>query len=382
MPRSADIGADSFQRRQSRSRARCPLAVLLAFGATSPFACGVRGGGAPSDAAAGGTIGAGGVGGTSGSGVGGSSGSGGLGASGVTGTAGTAGSGGDAGVGGVAGNTIGAGGAPSGVTIKIGNVDVPKENVIAFVHFGHSNMAGRGVSPTGTRPFFFESPDAHGWMYHSGKGFEPALEPNTAGDPNQNRLNGMLSGGPGTALVKEAVALAVSKDKYFVSVGFGQSSAYCSQFLPGALYYDKVIAGAKELKGKVTFAAIVVMLGITERHGTAADIAGYPDCINKLVTAVRADLGEPNLPLLLNDYEMGTTGPNNPNSTFAMAIRPKILKVPSMVSNSVIIPTDNPIVEIQADNSTNDWHHFSLDGHKEYVRRVLATMKAKGWFPW
>jgi hypothetical protein len=218
-------------------------------------------------------------------------------------------------------------------------------------------------------------------MYHSGKGFQPAVEPDTAGDGG-NMINGMVSGGPGTALVKESVALA--PDKFFISVGFAQSSAYCSQFLPGALYYNKVMAGAMELKGKVTWAGIMIYLGITERHGTQSDIDNYPQCIAKLVTQIRTDLGEPNLPLMLNDYEMGTTGPLAPVPTdaFFVAIRPKILMVPSVLSNSAIIPTDNPIVTIQIDNSTTDEHHFSLDGHKEYVRRMLATMQMKGWFPW
>jgi hypothetical protein len=53
-----------------------------------------------------------------------------------------------------------------------------------------------------------------------------------------------------------------------------------------------------------------------------------------------------------------------------------------VVSNTVIIPTDNPIIQIEDDTSTDDDHHFSLDGHKEYVRRVLQTMKDMGWFPW
>ena len=79
---------------------------------------------------------------------------------------------------------------------------------------------------------------------------------------------------------------------------------------------------------------------------------------------------------------MGTTGPLAPSSAFAMAIRPKILMVPNVVSSAVIIPTDNPIIQIEDDLSTDDDHHFSLDGHKEYVRRVLQTMKDKGWFPW
>jgi hypothetical protein len=240
-------------------------------------------------------------------------------------------------------------------------------------------MSGRGVDLPATRPFFLGAPDPHAWMYHSGVGFEPAVEPKTAGD-GLNTVNGMLGGGPGTALVKESVALA--PDKYFISLGFAQSSAYCSQFLPGALYYDKLIAGPKELKGKVTFAAIMIYLGITERHGTQADINNFPQCINQLTTAIRNDIGEPNLPMFLNDYEMTTTGPlaPGPNNAFYVAIRPKIMMVPSVVTNSVVIPTDN--ILIQDDHSTTDDHHFSLDGHKEYVRRLLMTMQQKGWFPW
>jgi Carbohydrate esterase, sialic acid-specific acetylesterase len=308
-------------------------------------------------------------------------------AAGATGAGGAAATGGATGSGGADGGAAagssGAAGSPplSGITVNIGGVDVPKENVIAFINFGHSNMAGRGVAPATTRPYFFGATDPHAWMYHSGAGFQPAVEPKTAGDSG-NSVNGMVSGGPSTALVKEAVAL--SPDKYFVTIPFGAGSAYCSQFLPNALYYNDVIKGAKELKGKVTFAAIVIMLGITERHGTQADIDNYPQCINQLVTAIRTDVGEPNLPLLLNDYEMGTTGPLAPvpSDAFFVAIRPKILMVPSVVTNSVIIPTDNPIIEIEDDTSTNDEHHFNLDGHKEYVRRVLQTMKDKGWFPW
>jgi hypothetical protein len=349
---------------------------------------------------------------STGSGAAGTTGSGTAGASSATGAAGSA-SGTAGGVGsgvagsgnpGVAGGT-GAGGSsgtagttgaagtapPSGLTIKIGNNVVAKEDAIAFIHIGHSNMAGRGVDLPETRPYFFGTPDPHAWMYHSGKGFEPAVEPNTAGDGG-NMINGMVSGGPGTALVKEAVALA--PDKYFISLGFGQSSAYCSQFLPGALYYNRLMAGPLELKGKVTFAGIMIYLGITERHGTQADIDNYPQCINKLVTQIRTDLGEPNLPMIINDYEMGATGPLAPGSAFYNAIRPKEQMVPMVVSNSALIETDDPsmpgvpcsvakgCITIQIDHSTTDEHHFSLDGHKEYVRRLLAAMQQKGWFPW
>jgi hypothetical protein len=56
--------------------------------------------------------------------------------------------------------------------------------------------------------------------------------------------------------------------------------------------------------------------------------------------------------------------------------------VTTVVANSALIPTDMPNIQIQDDLSTNDDHHFSLDGHKEYVRRMLAVMQTKGWFPW
>jgi hypothetical protein len=386
--------------------------VLLALGAAAVgLGCGVSGssttGGTTSGAAGSGSSGA--AGGTSTAGTNGGAGAGGSGTgaagdgsvtgaagsnssgaagtppntgaagSGAAGTTGSGGATGAAGVTGTGGATTGAAGAPpSGITIMIGTTVVPKENAIAFLHFGHSNMAGRGVDLPGTRQFFFGPPnDPHAWMYHSGKGFQPAVEPNTAGDGGNN-INGMVSGGPGTALVKEAAALA--PDKYFISVGFGQSSAYCSQFLPGALYYSKVMAGALELKGKVTWAGIMIYLGITERHGTQADIDNYPQCINKLVTQIRADLGEPNLPLMINDYEMNTTGPLAPGSSFYNAIHPKQLTLPTVVMNSILVPTDT--VAIQDDHSTTDDHHFSLDGHKEYVRLMLAAMQQKGWFPW
>jgi hypothetical protein len=245
---------------------------------------------------------------------------------------------------------------------------VAKEDAIAFIHLGHSNMAGRATGPTASRPYFFTETDPHAWMYHAGQPLQLAKEPYTAGDD----LSGTW-GGPGTALLKQAVAMA-TPGKYFVSLGFGKSSAYCSQFLPGSLYYDTLMKAPLAIKDRVTFAAIVILLGITERHGTAADITGYADCINKLVTAIRTDVGRPDLPLLICDYEQGATATLAPTTAFAQSITPEIRKIPSVVSNSVIVPTDGLGMQ--------DDHHFNFDGHKVYTQRVLQIMKDKGWFPW
>lgn len=259
---------------------------------------------------------------------------------------------------------MGGSGPLSGVTINLGGVEVPKEQAIAFIHVGHSNMAGRATRPNASRPYHFQETHPHAWMYHPGSSPALAIEPKTAGDSD--------AAGPGTALVKEAAMLA--PNTYFISLGFGKASAYCSQFLPSGLYYDQLIDGPKKIKGRVTFGAIFIYLGITERHGSDADRNGFSNCINELVTAIRTDVGEPNLPFMMNDYETGATGELAVGGAVYNAIKPQIDKVPTVVSNSSLVSADGLGME--------DDHHFNLDGQRTWVQRAMMTMQQRGWFPW
>jgi len=256
----------------------------------------------------------------------------------------------------------GGGPAPSGVTINLGGVDVPRERAIAFIHIGHSNMAGQARSPFSSNAYHYTETHPHAFMYHAGTPPELSKEP-TAGGPGA---------GPGTALVKEAAMGAA--DYYFVSLGYGVPKAYCSQFLPGALYYNDLIAAPKAVKGRVTFGGIFIYLGITERHGSADDVNGFSDCINKLVTSIRTDIGEPNLPALMNDYEVDGSGEFIVTGEVAMAIMPQIAKVPSVVSNFALVSADGVGME--------DDHHFNFDGQRLWVQRAFQTMKDKGWRFW
>lgn len=269
-----------------------------------------------------------------------------------------------AGAPGVAGSPAAAGssGASSGVTITLGGVNVPKEKAIAFIHIGHSNMYGEASSPPSSRAYHYTETNPHAFMYHPGSPPTLSKEP-TAGGPGA---------GPGTALVKEAAVLA--PDYYFISLGYGQPSAYCSQFIPGGLYYDDLIAGPKAIKGRVTFGAIFIYLGITERHGTAADTAGFPNCINTLVTAIRNDVGDPSLPALMNDYEVEGSGDFVVNGAVYNAIYPEIQMCPSVVSNFALVSA--------ATLGMQDDHHFNFDGQRTWAQRALQKMKDKGWFHW
>jgi len=268
-----------------------------------------------------------------------------------------------AGSGGSASSSGASAGGVSGVTINLGGVEVPKEKAIAFIHIGHSNMAGQARTPQSSRAYHMTETNPHAFMYHAGSAPTLAIEPKTAGGPGA---------GPGTALVKEAAMAA--PNYYFVSLGYGEPSAYCSQFLPGALYYDALIAAPKAIKGRVTFGGIFIYLGITERHGSAADLQGFPNCINTLVTAIRKDIGEPNLPALMNDYEVDGSGEFIVTGAVATAIMPQIAKVPSVVSNFALVSADGVGME--------DDHHFNFDGQRLWVQRAFQTMKDKGWRFW
>ncbi|HEY3255214.1 MAG TPA: sialate O-acetylesterase [Polyangiaceae bacterium] len=263
----------------------------------------------------------------------------------------------------------GGGATSSGVTITLGTTNVPKEKAIAFIHIGHSNMYGEATTPAGSRAYHYTDTNPHAFMYH------PGSSPTLAKEPTADKPSGTPTApgaGPGMSLVKEAVALA--PDYYFISLGYGAPSAYCSQFLPGALYYDGLIAGPKAIKGRVTFGAIFLYLGITERHGSAADVSGFSDCVNKLVTAIRNDVGEPNLPALMNDYEVEGKGDFVVGGAVYNAIYPEIQKCPSVVSNFALVSA--------ASLAMQDDHHFNFDGQRTWAQRALQMMKDKGWFHW
>jgi hypothetical protein len=327
-------------------------------------------GGGLSPGAGGGPV-VGGSGGRQGGGSGGQSG----GSAGTTGGQ-AGGSGGQAGApGGGSGGSSGTGGL-SGAGITINGTFVPKEKAIVFIHFGHSNMRGMASNPVALRPFFYNT-QAGLWSYQGGTTFILAKEP-TAPEAT------LTFAGPGTALLKTAAAAVPASSGYqFISIGKGVGSDTTEDYLktiggvPGALYQEFITNKAVQLKGKVTFGAVFIMLGITERHLPTADQPGYPGRVQQIVADIRADLGEPNLPVLFCDYEMNATGTLAPTGSVGVVILPLTRMLPSLISNLALVPTDN----IPRANYEDD-HHFNMTGHQLWAQSAIGLMQSKGWFPW
>ena len=248
---------------------------------------------------------------------------------------------------------------------------VPKEKAIAIIHWGHSNMSGQARTPANLRPFFYD-PLPGAWTYRGGNNFVPARE-KTAIAPNGDSPN--TNAGPGMAILRTLAAAAPAEGGYhFISLGRGQGSAYTSQFLKGGLYYTSVMQQAMQLKGRVTFGGMFIMMGITDRHMPLNEQGGFADRMTRIVADIRADLGEPNLPVLHTDYEITSTGSLSITTDFARRIRPLILSLPERITNLEIIPCDSMPLE--------DDHHFTMAGHKLWAERGVQIMERRGWLPW
>lgn len=271
---------------------------------------------------------------------------------------------------------------PSGIRISINGTLVPKEKVIVFLHIGHSNMAGRTTVPTSLRPLNFET-HPQLWAYQKGGTFRPAREP-LSGDSMTGSCGGVgcdglpAGAGPGMSILR--AALAVAPDAHIISIGRGQSGltgGYCRSFRKGGLLYDFVMGPAMELKGKVTFAGIWTMFGISEVND-GANNARFGDCLVGVANDMRTDLGEPDLPLLIGDWEAEASGASNvsPTSGIARVIIPQMRMVPMRLPRSLVIPTDG------LTTNPRDGYHYDLNGHKLWAERGVMLLGKNGWMPW
>ena len=255
----------------------------------------------------------------------------------------------------------------AGVTIA--GAFIPRDKVIAILHIGHSNMAGRATMPAAIKPYFYDT-DPQLWVYGKG-GFKPAQEP-TAPDNEAGQ-----AAGPGMALLRSALAIA-PEDSVFVSIGHGHSGSfggYCSNFRKGGLFYDVVMKPAIELRGKVTFGAIFTMFGQSEHQLDAASNRLFADCLAGVAAEMRADLGEPELPFIMGDYEAGISRPDiAPGSALGKVLIAQLQMAQAKIPRSMLIPTDG--LEMQ------DNHHFDMAGHKLWAERGMKILLDQKWAPW
>ena len=250
--------------------------------------------------------------------------------------------------------------------LVIGGRAVPKDKVIVFIHIGHSNMAGRTNTPLELRPFNFET-HPQLWAFSTGA-WQPAREP-TAGDYyTRGRA------GPGMSILRTGLSMA--PDATIVSIAKAQDGSRggeCKAFRRGGLFYDVVMGPARQLKGKVTFGGIFSMLVLMDIFDKPT-LPRANECMEAVARDMREDLGDPNIPFVMSDWEMGATGQFDPRLPAATLARERLRVAQMNIARSVIVPTDGLPM--------SDDHHFDLTGYKMWAERAFALMRDAGWTPW
>jgi len=253
--------------------------------------------------------------------------------------------------------------------LVIGDKARRPEEVVVFLHLGHSNMAGRTNSPDAMRPYYFET-HPQLWAYGGMEdGFRPAKEPLSEDYLTRGRA------GPGMAMLRAGLERA--PEKLMVSIGHGHDGSrggYCKSYRKGGLLYDFVMKPAMELRGKVTFGAIFVMLGVNEFRRDFDNLPRFHACLEGIAAEMRADLGEPDLPFLMGDWEAGARGAFDPSRDYAVVTREQLRIANQNIPRSGLIATDGlPMA---------DDHHYDLEGYKLWVERGFAILSQGGWLPW
>jgi hypothetical protein len=263
--------------------------------------------------------------------------------------------------------------------VQIEGQPIGREKVVAFVHIGHSNMAGRATGPEASRPYFYE-PDPRLWSLHwqdriHGSGlplvFSPAFEPTAPDDRTGQHA------GPGMAILRAAQAIA-APDTTLVSVGHGHSGSFggqCAGFRRGGVAYPIAMTAAKALRGKVVWGGIFAMFGTSEVDLEGVDDHhGFLACVAGVAADMREDLGDPDVPFLIGEWESGAIGGFAPDGPTGLAVAPQLLMVPDVVPRSAVIPSAGLPME--------DDHHYDMEGHKAWADRGIAILKQNGWAPW
>jgi hypothetical protein len=193
----------------------------------------------------------------------------------------------------------------------------------------------------------------------------------------------MGKAGPGMSILRAALAV-VPSDVYVVSVGHGETGdngGFCRNFRKGGLFYSNAMDSALELKGKVTFGGIWLMFGTSE-FADMTHVTTFGQCLAGVVTDMRTDLGLPNLPALIGDWEAGAQGKFLPTTTFATSVIAQIHSTVPSVAPAVLIPTDGLEMQNPDPDGQGGIHHYDFAGHQGWGQRGINLLMTSGFAPW
>lgn len=254
--------------------------------------------------------------------------------------------------------------------VNLGGTVVPRDHIIVYLFAGHSNMCSSG-------PDRYTTVHERTWNYRIDDGnprWEHAVDPvhvaacwgGSNGGPSTQFLAAMQDAYPGYhfgVLQNADKAASVSRT----------SSCTNQRYGAGGTLTAELINAARQIKDQVTIGGIFINLGVMEREWTP-DRDQFAANISAMVDEIRSQVGLPNLPLLMQQYEMGASGSYAPTSTGAKAVIAQIGSIPGLVSHSAVVGTN---WSTQSGMMQDD-HHFSKKGHGRLATELRSTIQDAG----
>lgn len=262
-----------------------------------------------------------------------------------------------------------AAGRETAVSPPVDLVTLPHpDKVFLFLLIGQSNMAGRGAIEAedliGNRRIAF---------YNADRQWQVARDPLHWDRPTANGVGPALSFARALLpnLPPDAVIGLIPAAQGATSITWWQKSyAGAYTFYDGQYLYPHALGRALEAAQVGTFAGILWNQGENDAGAAEADGgASYRTKLHQLIADLRNDLNRPGLPFIVS-----TLGPWRTN---AAAINSVFLSLPSEVSNTAAVDTNDPAVAPFLVNNPNDTPHYISSSY-----RLLGQLYAAAFQPW
>jgi hypothetical protein len=271
--------------------------------------------------------------------------------------------------------------------VRLGSVTVPRDHIIVFIGIGHSNMHSAWVSliPKGDSALFFEE-NPRIWNFNIADQYNGG--PNHAWIPAKEPIHQRNSGitpaiGPAMPFLKDLLA-KLPPDYYLGVIQNAEGRAELKRhYLDdqetdyGTHLYSQIRDAILALDTTVTWGGVYTMIGLLERTDQTAS-NNFALNMDTFALRLRALTKTPQLPLLVSQYEKGSTQEFALSLYYAKEIVRQIDSIPSFVPFSRVIPTDWTV-----DSATylNDAHHFNPTGIRFWADLAAGIYDSAGFIP-
>lgn len=249
------------------------------------------------------------------------------------------------------------------VSADISDLPGDTERLEIFLLMGQSNMKGRGRMPA--EPLN----DPRIIMMHKRTdGFLHARHPlHLVGSPQDFKGADNAGVGPGLAFAK-SISVA-QKDARVLLIPCAVGGTSLGKWQPGQRLYEETVRRAKLAlrmgpKGKTRIAGALWLQGESD-SGTAERIAKYAASLDRMITSLRTDLGNPNLPFIAC-----TIGELKADLEGRRKINHILLDLPNRVAHTGCVDSRTFA------KSIGDNVHFDTPTQQEHGRRYAAQYLA------